>query len=104
MFGMQWRKSTSFLHVHVDLSRIGDMRCLGARRGLCKRTGRPHRILSGKTPEGTFWTKIAEPYPVALCKMLALAWEDHWRSARAQQLAELLFPPLGIQAAKPSNA
>ena len=67
---LPFRKSTGFLHTCVELS-LGSRRCLGAKRGLCAKTGAPHRPLTGQTPEGKFWTKIAEPYPRKLCRTVA---------------------------------
>ena len=32
-----------------------------------------HLELKGRSPDGTFWAKIAEPYPKAMCNMLGKA-------------------------------
>ena len=47
MWGRPWRKPTAFLGVHADLTSVGARRCLGAKRGCCARTGRPHLVLQG---------------------------------------------------------
>ena len=67
---LPFRKATGFLHTCVELT-IGERRCLGGRRGICTATGAPHRPLTGLTPEGKFWTKVAEPYPLRLCRRVA---------------------------------
>jgi hypothetical protein len=71
MWGTDGRKATGFLSAFVDLSFMNDFRCLGAKRGLCKRSGKPHHVLSGTNREGVFWTGAAEPYPPALCSRIA---------------------------------
>ena len=74
---LPFRKSTSLLHTHINLSAVSARRCLGAKRGLCLATGCPHHLLKGTDPKsGKFWTKIAEPYPRRLCNQLALAVEE----------------------------
>ena len=70
-FGTRWRKSTKFVGVHVSFDSLSACRCLGAKRGLCKFTGKPHIALSGQTASGEWWTRIAEPYPRRLCQKLA---------------------------------
>ena len=82
----QWQKapfknSTGFLHTCVDLSEIAAKRCLGARRGMCAATGKPHQPLCGLAPTAPgkaaqFWTKIAEPYPRKLCLSLSAAFDS----------------------------
>ena len=69
-FGMRWRKSTDFRGTLPGLA-AASRRCLGAPRGLCARTGQPHWQLSGKDPQGTWWTKRAEPYPRPMVNTLA---------------------------------
>ena len=54
MWGRPWRKSTSFMHYLVDLSVLEERRCLGCKRGFCKRTGRPHIQLMGRGTDGRF--------------------------------------------------
>ena len=74
-----FKKSTGFLHTCVDLSEVGAKRCLGARRGMCAASGKPHQPLCGLAPTSAgkpaqFWTKIAEPYPKKLCLELSAAF------------------------------
>ena len=75
-FGMRWRKSTDFRGTLPGLS-LASRRCCGAPRGLCARTLQPHWQLSGRDPQGTWWTKRAEPYPRALVNMLAKMVASH---------------------------
>ena len=76
MFGTPWRKSTSILGGFLELSSLSKFRCHGAKRGICARMGCRHLELSGKAPCGTFWTKIAEPYPKQFGKQLAQCFFD----------------------------
>lgn len=71
MFGMPWRKSTQFVTVGADFSALHQYRCLGAKRGLCRHSGRPHLALAGRNAQGTWLTQVAEPYPRQLCTLLA---------------------------------
>ena len=91
MWGKPWRKSTIFAAVHLNLEAAFEgKRCLGARRGLCARTGQPHICLSGFDKEAKAWrTKIAEPYPGSLCKALAKSFEDRRLELRYGAFARL---------------
>ena len=46
-------------------------RTCSGRHGVCSATGKPHIVLSGRNRNGIPWTKIAEPYPALLSKILA---------------------------------
>eukprot|EP00972_Heterocapsa_arctica_P097940 14450485-Heterocapsa_arctica.AAC.1 len=70
MYGKPWRKSTRLIGFNLDLSPLEHYRCIGAARGLCKRTGKPHQVLSG-SHQGTFWTLIAQPCPRKFCSVVA---------------------------------
>ena len=81
MFGMPWKKPTIFASLGLCLhSAFEGRRCLGAPRGLCARTGRPHTQLSGQDEHGAWRTRLAQPYPVRLCNAYAKAFE-HARCA-----------------------
>ena len=71
-FGSKWRKATSILCGNIPEHMLSDLRrtCSG-RGGLCSRTGKPHLVLSGSSPSGVPWTKIAQVYPRRLCVALA---------------------------------
>eukprot|EP00969_Alexandrium_andersonii_P073190 3229189-Alexandrium_andersonii.AAC.1 len=71
MDGMPWKKATKFLGIFLDLDPV-ERRCTGR---LCQRTGRPHQVLPGRSPQGPLWTKVAEPYPAPLARRLAKAFE-----------------------------
>ena len=78
-FGAKWRKRTTLLCGNFDdqdIARLGKT-CQG--RSLCSRTGRKHIQLSGQSPEGVAWTKIAQPYPPKLCHSLAYSLTAHVR-------------------------
>jgi hypothetical protein len=89
MWGMRWRKSTAFLATNVDLGCFAAHRCLGAKRGLCKRSGKPHLPLSGQRADGVWWTKVAEPYPPRLCRNVALAFDNALVARRASRFERL---------------
>jgi hypothetical protein len=84
MWGTPWRKSTSFLHAGLDLSVVGDRRCLNAPRGFCRRTLIPHMCLRGRAPNGSWWTNIGEPYPPKLCHALVEAFCNSHLASRAK--------------------
>jgi hypothetical protein len=90
MWGTDWRKATGFLSAFVDLSFMTECRCLGAKRGLCKRSGKAHHVLSGTNDKGVFWTSTAEPYPAALCQKLASAYYDAYASDKAVNFEAVL--------------
>ena len=92
MFGTRWRKSTAFASVFLNLDCLEQYRCLGAKRGLCKRSGLPHIHLCGQAPSGQWMTHLAEPYPWKLCHVLAGAFADHAAQARAEQFQRRLWP------------
>ena len=70
-FGTAWRKPTKFLGIHLDLSLLRPYSCVGTKRGICAHTGCPHIPLMGQHPSGMWMTKVAEPYPLVLCRKLA---------------------------------
>eukprot|EP00438_Fugacium_kawagutii_P006869 Skav205284 [mRNA] locus=scaffold1690:137803:145924:+ [translate_table: standard] len=76
-YGTAWRKSTRFIGVHINLSPVGCMRCIGSKRGLCLFTGCAHLPLCGQTASGEWKTKIAEPYPWKLCRLLTRCFLNH---------------------------
>ena len=84
-FGTAWRKSTQFAAVHLNIEVLELYRCLGSRRGLCKRTGLPHTPLCGTAANGQWLTKIAEPYPCKLCTVLALCFMNFETAQLAEQ-------------------
>lgn len=70
-FRTKWRKRTTMLCGnldHQDLERL-NRRCRGS-NGICSRTQQKHLQPTG-THKGVCWTKIAQPYPIPLCKQLA---------------------------------
>ena len=76
-FGTPWKKPTSLLCYNVDpqdLQRL-QRRCRGS-SGICSKTQKLHWQLSG-TYQGQNWTKIAQPYPVPLCRQLAFVLTAH---------------------------
>ena len=71
-FGTRWRKRTWFLAGNLDVCDLQRLRkqCCGT-GGVCSRTKRPHLVLTGSSPSGVPWTRIAQPYPRKLCSILA---------------------------------
>ena len=91
MFGMPWKKSTMFLGVHLSLVRLSPFRCIGAKRGLCKCSNKPHVPLAGQTPDGRWLTHIAEPYPPQLCKLVAGCFHDFQVATIAKNFSKHLM-------------
>eukprot|EP00972_Heterocapsa_arctica_P096016 14164508-Heterocapsa_arctica.AAC.1 len=89
MYGKPWRKSTRLIRFNLDLSPLESYRCIGAKRVLCKRTGKPHQVLSGSL-HGTFWTLIAQPCPRKFCNVVARCYYNARVAQRATALTRLL--------------
>ena len=68
MFGTRWKKPTRVIGARVDLDGV-DLVCSGR---LCSRTHRPHFVLQGRAPNGTYWTSLATSYPQRFARALAL--------------------------------
>jgi hypothetical protein len=75
-FGKPWRKRTRFVYFGLQLDHLQSHVCQGSKRGFCAFTEQPHIPLMGVSSNGQFMTKIAEPYPHQLCKVLARAFLD----------------------------
>ena len=76
-FGTLWRKRTRFLCGNmdsIDLHRLQHT-CTGI--GICSKTGKQHFQLTGSNSKGVPWTRIAQPYPLKLCRALAHALSAH---------------------------
>ena len=78
MCGTPWKKPTGVLAVGLCLEAFDALRCLGAPRGICRRTGRPHQVLRGLNDAGIFHTKAAESYPAKFCKVIAREYDNVW--------------------------
>lgn len=69
-YGTTWKKPTMFLANYIgDTHRL--CRVCRGQAGVCSATNKRHFMLTGSGPGGVPWTKIAEPYPVQLCRELA---------------------------------
>ena len=90
MWGMPWRKSTAFLTCRLVTSELEQHRCRGAAPGLCARSGCRHIQLVGRSPNGVFWTKIAEPYPPKMCDSLVSSFVNSDLARKASRFSALL--------------
>ncbi len=90
MFGTPWKKTTGIAAAFVNLTPLADYRCLGARRGCCKRTGLAHSPLAGQDAKGQWRTKVAQAYPLTLCKCLAGCYMSLVAERRAEQFFKRL--------------
>ena len=79
-----------FAAAHVSIEILNQYRCIGAKRGLCKRTGQRHLVFAGTNDKGEWLTAVAEPYPRGLCTVLA----QYFRNFELQQLAEAVWKRL----------
>lgn len=86
MFGM----GSSIVGVWVSLSSFEPFRCIGAKRGCCKRTGQPHDSLFGLLPNGEWKTHLAQSYPPRMCKILGRCFLSFEAEQRAEQFAKRL--------------
>ena len=70
-YGAPWRKSTLFMCGGIAFEDLQGLtrKCRGS-RGMCSKTGQPHKMLSGKTAQGINWTRIAQAYPRSLANAL----------------------------------
>lgn len=71
-FRMPWRKATGLMHSRFSELSSAVKTCKPV-NNRCSATNRPHIILQGKDEHGVFFTFRAQPYPVALCRQIALA-------------------------------
>lgn len=74
-YKMPWRKRTRLIFGNVeevDLGRFASRRCNGS-QGICSRAQQKHFQLTGSSPDGTPWTRRAQPYPTGLCHDLVHA-------------------------------
>ena len=72
-FGTAWRKRTRILVGNVqepDLGRLFGKIC-PSRDGVYSFFGKTNFQLTGSNSKGVPWTRIAQPYPVELCRQLA---------------------------------
>ena len=90
MFGTAWKKPTSFLGVWITFDPLTPFRCIGCKRGVCARTGKPHIPLAGLSQNGMWMTKLAEPYPLKLCSKLAQCFTNFFAQQRAAQFQKRL--------------
>ncbi|CAE7219960.1 gag-pro-pol [Symbiodinium sp. CCMP2592] len=71
--GRPFKKPTSFVGVHVNLSFLAVHTCHSKR--VCQYTGDRHVPLQGQTHSSGQWrTKWAEPYPPRMCRAIASAF------------------------------
>jgi hypothetical protein len=87
--GKPWRHRTSLMSSNVDLASC--IRVCHSKKGICSRTGSSHVQLGGQQ-SGNFLTFHAQPYPAALCKRVANAFERAIFEYRARPYMQLLFP------------
>lgn len=90
MFGTSWKKPTAILSVHMSIEILQNYRCLGAKRGFCKRTGQKHDILCGLSKTGDWKTKQAQMYPRKFCQVLASCFASFEAQCRAENFQRRL--------------
>lgn len=74
MFGTPWKKPTTIMGIHINLDLLQPYRCIGTKRACCLLSGKPHVPLTGHAPNGCWYTKLAEPYPLRFTRLLAQAF------------------------------
>lgn len=90
MWGAPWRKPTSLLAAGLDLHRVAARRCASTHE--CARSGKAHRALRGRAPNGKWWTAIAQAYRRNFCAAIADAFADAHVRHRHERLCSLLAP------------
>ena len=77
--GKPWRKRTGLLSSGVDLSSA--VRKCDSKKGVCSFSGHKHVQLVGQC-KGQFMTLAAQPYPMGLCRRVAIAYSysifEYW--------------------------
>ena len=71
-YKMPWRKSTGLLSSGFP-GLASCLHCCASHFGRCSATLKRHIILSGKDPNGVWWTMRAQPYPKALSDSIAVS-------------------------------
>ena len=74
MFGTPWKKPTTIMGIHINLDLLQPYRCIGTKWACCLLSGKPHVPLTGHAPNGCWYTKLAEPYPLRFTRLLAQAF------------------------------
>ena len=87
-YGTAWRKATKVC-TWFSTSDAPQRRCAGP-KPTCSRTQRRHIALSGSSPQGVPWTKIAEPYPLQWAKAWASVIVASATNSIARRLASLV--------------
>ena len=67
-FGERWKKPTTILYNHCDLSPL-NKQC-SSLHGICSRTSRPHVRLAGVDHDNVFMTLRAQPYPFSMAALV----------------------------------
>ena len=99
-----WRKRTGFVYFGLQLDHLQSHVCQGSKRGFCAFTEQPHIPLMGVSSNGQFMTKIAEPYPHQLCRVLARAFLDWHTQVIADNFWKRLMPDGTAKQTAGSNA
>ena len=89
-FGTPWKKPTKFFGVHLNLDVLDWCKCVGSKRGICKFSGKTHIPLVGQDSSGRWLTKIAEPYPKPLTRLIATAFSNSELSLVAAEFARYI--------------
>ena len=88
-YGARWRKRTCILSLYSFQNSKVEKKCCG-HGGICSRTGKHHIVLKGVEPQSKqLWTKLAEPYPRALCTAYAAHINttiQRWRLLKLKRL------------------
>ena len=83
-YGTKRRKPTYFFSWHFSLLDGASRMCTG-RDGVCSFSQQPHWILSGTNDQGVFLTKIAQPYPISMCRVIRISIVQQLQCNRVQR-------------------
>ena len=82
MYGTPWRKATAFLT--WGCPSFDFLQCSGP-FCCCSRTLKKHVPLSGATVHGQWLTRVAQPYPPALCAAVAVSLRHQQKTAKSDR-------------------
>ena len=89
-YGTQWQKRTKIVSWHLARAHRMDARCIG-RNHYCSKSKKKHIPLTGKHSQGVYWTLVAQPYPLLLCRCLTKLFTDTYMVSKLEESRELCY-------------
>ena len=90
-FGTSWRRRTTLCVWCCGSAAHLGMRCQG-RKGTCSFSRMRHIVLQGRCPHSNvLWTKVAQAYPVKLCRAIANLLQSSWEHNHLRNVSQVVF-------------